>query len=101
MRDNRRMVRMASLALYAAFAALGAALHADYARTHRYDASPPLLDGVVSALPEPGVVHRGRALRVTTRSLRAMRGPQVDAIAGDLPGTIYVSVSSDEQRASL
>ena len=46
-------------------------------------------------------ISRGRELRATARVLTGMRSPQLDAIAGDAPGTIYVAISRDEQSAWL
>jgi len=81
--------------------AAAGALDAEYAATRRYAPTPGLVQGALSALPAPGFVHRGRELRLSGRILHGMRGPQVEALPGDLPGTIYVCISSDEQRAWL
>jgi hypothetical protein len=76
-------------------------LDAEYAATHRYAPTAGLVQGALAALPAPGFVHRARELRLAARILHGMRGPQVEALPGDLPGTIYVCISSDEQRAWL
>ncbi len=76
-------------------------LDAEYAATRRYAPTAGLVQGALSALPAPGFVHRARALRLSARILHGMRGPQIEALPGDLPGTIYVCISSDEQRAWL
>ncbi|MFL5312262.1 MAG: hypothetical protein ACJ79H_17660 [Myxococcales bacterium] len=74
-------------------------LDAEYASTRRYAPTAALLQGALSALPAPGFVHRGRQLRLSARILHGMRGAQLDALPGDPPATIYVCISSDEQRA--
>jgi hypothetical protein len=76
-------------------------LDAEYAATHRYAPTAGLVQGALSALPAPGFVQRARELRLSARILHGMRGPQLEALPGDLPGTIYVCISSDEQRAWL
>jgi hypothetical protein len=76
-------------------------LDAEYASTRRYAPTAGLLQGALSALPAPGFVHRGRELRLSARILHGMRGAQLEALAGDPPGTIYVCISSDEQRTWL
>ena len=76
-------------------------LDAEYAVTHRYAPTPGALQGALSALPPPGFVHRARELRLTSRILHGMSGPQSEPLPGDPPGTLYVSISSDEQRAWL
>lgn len=80
---------------------VAAALDAEYAATRRYVPSAGLVQGALSALPGAGFVHRGRELRLSARILHGMRGPQIEALPGDRPGTIYVGISSDEQRAWL
>jgi hypothetical protein len=81
--------------------AAAAALDAEYAGTRRYAPTAGMVQGALSALPGAGFVHRGRELRLSSRLLHGMRGPQIEALPGDLPGTIYVCISSDEQRAWL
>ena len=78
-----------------------AVLDAEYASSRRYAPTAGLLQGALSALPAPGFVYRGRQLRLSARILHGMRGAQLDALPGDPPGTIYVCISSDEQRAWL
>lgn len=87
--------------LVRALQALADSLDAEYARTHRYAATSPLLDSTLSALPPTGVVHRGRELRVAVRVFMRTHGAQVDSIPGDPPGTIYLSISPDEQSTWL
>ena len=82
-----------------AMAIVAEALDAEYARTHRYASPSRLLEPTSIALPPTGLVHRGRELRAIARVLTGMRSPQLDAIAGDAPGTIYVAISPDEQSA--
>jgi hypothetical protein len=82
-----------------AMAVVAEALDAEYARTHRYASPSRLLEPTSIALPPTGLVHRGRELRAIARVLTGMRSPQLDAIAGDAPGTIYVAISPDEQSA--
>ena len=76
-------------------------LDAEYASARYYAPTAGLLQGALSALPAPGFVHRGRELRLSARILHGMRNAQLEALPGDPPGTIYVSISSDEQRAWL
>jgi hypothetical protein len=76
-------------------------LDAEYAVTRRYAPTAAIVQGALSALPPPGFVHRARALRLSARILHAMRGAQAEPLPGDEPGTIYVCISSDEQRAWL
>ena len=76
-------------------------LDAEYAFTRRYAPTAGLLQGALSALPPPGFVYRGRELRFSARILHGMSRAQLEALPGDPPGTIYVCISSDEQRAWL
>jgi hypothetical protein len=76
-------------------------LDAEYASTRRYAPTAARLQGALAALPGSGFVRRGRELRLTARLLHGMPGPQLEALPGDRPGTVYVCISSDEQRAWL
>lgn len=76
-------------------------LDAEYAVTRRYAPTAAVVQGALSALPPPGFVHRARELRLTARILHGMSGAQVEALPGDSPGTIYVGIAPDEQRAWL
>jgi len=78
-----------------------AVLDAEYASRRRYAPTAGLLQGALSALPAPGFVHRGRELRLSARILHGMRGAQLEALPGDPPGTLYVCISYDEQRARV
>ncbi len=128
------MVRGAFIALYAGFAALGAALLARPAvlwvqglgltRPVRPWHVPlgwaaALLAAVLAAFAFGMAVHTAVGGKPRRRHylaflllvalallLRAVSGdirppPQIEALPGDLPGTIYVCISSDEQRAWL
>ena len=76
-------------------------LDAQYSGTRRYAPTAALLQGALSALPPPGFVHRARELPLRARILHGMRSAQTKALPGDLPGTVYVCISPDEQRAWL
>jgi len=77
------------------------ALDAEYAGSSRYAPSAPLLQGALAALPRPGFVYRGRELPLSARILHGMHDAQREPMPGDPPGTIYVCISPDEQRAWL
>jgi hypothetical protein len=81
--------------------AAAAVLDAEYPATHRYRPTAGLVQGALSALPAPGFAYRGRQLPLSARILHGMRGPQIEALPGDPPGTVYVCISADEQRAWL
>jgi hypothetical protein len=76
-------------------------LDAEYAGSARYAPSAALLQGALFALPRPGFVYRGRELPLSARVLHGMTAAQLKALPGDLPGTVYVAISRDEQRAWL
>jgi len=85
--------------LIAGLRAASAALDAGYVLTGRYAPDAALIQGALSGLPGAGFVHRGHQLGLSAHILHGMHGPQLEALPGDLPGTIYVAISSDEQRA--
>jgi hypothetical protein len=87
--------------LRAALETAAGVLDAEYAANSRYSPSAPLLQGALFALPRPGFVYRGRELPLSARILHGMDSAQLETMPGDLPGTIYVCISRDEQRAWL
>jgi hypothetical protein len=85
--------------LLAAVRAAAAALDQEYASASRYSASEAVLRKALATLAGPGFVFRGRVLRLDVRVVLDAQGPRLEPLPGDLPGTVYVTVSRDRQRA--
>jgi hypothetical protein len=55
----------------------------------------------LAQVPPPGVRRLGRPVPLHARVLSGAEGPQLDALPGDQPGTVYVAVSGDRRSAWL
>ena len=66
----------------------------------RYAPDAARLDAALAKLPPPGFRRLGRTLPLHVRVLSA-EGPQLQPLAGDEPGTIYIAISSDAKSAWL
>jgi hypothetical protein len=67
----------------------------------QYTPDAAQLDAALAKLPAPGFRRLGRSLPLHARVLPAADGPQTDALPGDPPGTLYVSISRDRHAAWL
>ena len=78
---------------------VAAALDRDYRDAYALDSAP--LDAALSKLTAPGYRRLGRALPLHVRVLSPAVGAQLDPLAGDAPGTIYLAASPDRQSVWL
>jgi hypothetical protein len=88
-------------ALANALDAAARALDAGYATERRYDPDVRAVQNVLDALPRPGFFLHGRPIGFTARLLHGASGPEPEPLPGDRPGTVYVGIASDGQRAWL
>jgi hypothetical protein len=88
-------------ALRAGLRAVAVALETSYPLQGRYSAEAVPLEAAIAALSLPGFALRGRLLPLNVRVIASAARPQVDALPGDLPGTVYVALSPDRSRAYL
>ena len=86
-------------ALLDAVRAAADAADAHYASAKAYSLDEAALDASLSRLPRPGFTRFGRALPLRARIVGGALGPQLAALPGDGPGTIYLAVSGDRQRS--
>lgn len=59
------------------------------------------LDGALAQVTPPGFRRLGRSVPLHARVLSGAQGPQLEPLAGDQPGTLYVAVSTDRGTAWL
>lgn len=76
-----------------------AELDRDYRGSYVPDAGP--LSAALAQVVPPGFRRLGRSISLHARLLSASEGPQLEALPGDQPGTIYVAVSRDRTAAWL
>jgi hypothetical protein len=88
-------------ALVAALEVAARSIDAGYAVDQRYDPDVRAVQSALDALQPPGFVSRGRTLRFVARLLHGASGPERAPLPGDRPGTVYVGISADGQRAWL
>lgn len=86
-------------ALLEGLRAAAAELDRDFHGLYAPDASQ--LNGALAQVAPPGFRRLGRSIPLHARVLSGAGGPQLEALEGDLPGTIYVSVSQDRGAAWL
>ena len=86
-------------ALLAGLRAAAAVLDAGYAGRYAPDAAA-FAPSLARVAPPP-FRRLGRPVPLQTRILSAAAGPQLEALEGDRPGTLYVAISSDCQIAWL
>ncbi len=67
----------------------------------RYLVDEPSLNAALARLPRPGFRRRFRTLPLRVLVLGNASGPQLTALAGDEPGTLYVALAADGRRAWL
>jgi hypothetical protein len=88
-------------ALRAGLRAVAAALERSYSPGQGYSAEPMPLEAAIAELARPGFALRGRLLPLRVRVIGPSSRPQTDALPGDPPGTLYVALSPDGNRAYL
>lgn len=59
------------------------------------------VEAILAPLPAPGFQRRGRRLALHARLIEDAVAAQLEPLAADEPGTIYLSVSSDRRRVWL
>jgi hypothetical protein len=77
--------------------AAAAELDRDYRGSYTPDAGQ--LNSALAQVTPPGYRRLGRSIPLHARVLSGADGPQVEALPGDLPGTIYVAISKDRTTA--
>jgi hypothetical protein len=88
-------------ALRAGLHAVADALETSYPLQDRYVAEAGPLEAAIATLSLPGFAYRGRRLALRVRMIESAARPQIDAVPGDPPGTLYVALSADRRRAYL
>ncbi|MFN2546195.1 MAG: hypothetical protein ABR567_02055 [Myxococcales bacterium] len=79
--------------------AAAAELDRDYRGSYTPDAGQ--LNSALAQVTPPGYRRLGRSIPLHARVLSGADGPQLSAMPGDLPGTIYVAISKDRTAAWL
>jgi hypothetical protein len=85
--------------LVAALRAAADALDAQYSGKH-YHPNPAALDAALSALGPSHFVYRGHEVALHVRLLER-DGAQLAPLPGDLPGTLYVALDGEQDRAFI
>ena len=64
-----------------------------------YVADAGQLNSALAQVAPPGYRRLGRSIPLHARVLSGAEGPQLSAMPGDLPGTIYVAIAPDRKAA--
>jgi len=86
-------------ALLEGLRAAAAALDAGFAG--QYLPEIAALAPALARVPSPPIRRLGRPVPLRARILSGAGGPRLDPLEGDPPGTLYVAISGDRQRAWL
>lgn len=96
---NPRPPRAPGPELLDALRAAADELDRSYAGSYAPDASQ--FSSTLARIRPPAFRRLGRAIPLHARVLSAADGPQLEALPGDQPGTMYVAISRDRQSAWL